>query len=93
MVIRMVIRLQYERGSADLYVFGSPKNTEGYQFLKTFFGVIFANNPNLEENLPIKHAAPLEDAGVTARRQLEFTTSRAVLPAYPSAQGARGKKR
>ena len=39
-------RLQYERGSADLYVFGSPKNTEGYQFLKTFFGVIFANNPN-----------------------------------------------
>ena len=38
--------LQYERGSADLYVFGSPKNTEGYQFSKTFFGVIFANNPN-----------------------------------------------
>ena len=37
--------LQYERGSADLYVFGSPKNTEGYQFSKTFFGVIFANNP------------------------------------------------
>ena len=40
------IQLQYEPGSADLYVFGSPKNTEGYQFLKTFFGVIFANNPN-----------------------------------------------
>ena len=39
-------RLQYEPGSADLYVFGSPKNTEGYQFSKTFFGVIFANNPN-----------------------------------------------
>ena len=70
--------LQYEPGSADLYVFGSPKNTEGYQFSKTFFGVIFANNPNLEESLPIKHAAPLQDAGVTARRQLEFTTWRAV---------------
>ena len=40
------VLLQYERGSADLYVFGSPKNTEGYQFSKTFFGVIFANNPN-----------------------------------------------
>ena len=45
-------------------MFGSPKNTEGYQFSKTFFGVIFANNPNLEESLPIKHAAPLQDAGV-----------------------------
>ena len=56
--------LQYEPESADLYVFGSPKNTEGYQFSKTFFGVIFANNPNLEESLPIKHAAPLQDAGV-----------------------------
>jgi hypothetical protein len=26
----------------------------------------------------MKHAAPLQDAGVTARRQLEFTTWRAV---------------
>ena len=30
------------------------------------------------ESLSIKHAAPLQDAGVTARRQLEFTTWRAV---------------
>ena len=50
---------QFKRGSADLYVFGSPKNTEGYQFSKTFFGVIFENTPNLEESLSIKHAAPL----------------------------------
>ena len=41
------VPLQYEPGSADLYVFGSPKNTEGYQFSKTFFGVIFENNPKL----------------------------------------------
>ena len=75
----------------DLYVFGSPKNTEGYQFSKTFFGVIFANNPNLEESLPIKHAAPLQDAGVTARRPLDFTASQAVcrLTQVPKGRGAK----
>ena len=72
-------------------MFGSPKNTEGYQFSKTFFGVIFANNPNLEESLPIKHAAPLQDAGVTARRPLDFTASRPVcrLTQVPKGRGAK----
>jgi hypothetical protein len=84
--------LQYEPRSADLYVFGSPKNTEGYQFSKTFFGVIFANNPNLEESRPIKHAAPLQDAGFTARRPLEFTTWRAV-GRLTQVRGGRGAKR
>jgi hypothetical protein len=37
--------LQYEPGSADLYVFGSPKNTEGYQFLARGSLVIFEPNP------------------------------------------------
>ncbi len=31
-------------------MFGSPKNTKGYQFSKTFFGVIFENNPKLRGN-------------------------------------------
>ena len=73
-------------------MFGSPKNTEGYQFSKTFFGVIFANNPNLEESLPIKHAAPLQDAGVTARRPLDFKASRAVRRLTQVRRG-RGAKR
>ena len=88
----MQAQLQYEPGSADLYVFGSPKNTEGYQFSKTFFGVIFANNPNFEESLPIKHAGYLQDAGVTARGQLEFTASRAVCRLTQVLRG-RGAKR
>ena len=29
-----------------------------------------------KESLSIKHAAPLQDAGVTARRQLDFTAGR-----------------
>ena len=73
-------------------MFGSPKNTEGSQFSKTFFGVIFANNPNLEESLPIKHAAPLQDAGVTARRPLDFKASRAVRRLTQVRRG-RGAKR
>jgi hypothetical protein len=36
--------LQYERGSADLYVFGSRKNTEGYQFSAPGSRVIFEPN-------------------------------------------------
>ena len=31
-----------------------------------------------KESLSIKHAAPLQDAGVTARRPLDFTASRPV---------------
>ena len=40
--------LQYSSTSPEVQTFTcSPKNTEGYQFSKTFFGVIFENNPKL----------------------------------------------
>ena len=45
-----------------------------------------------QESLSIKHAAPLQDARVTARRQLEFTTWRAVCRLTQVLRG-RGAKR
>ena len=47
------------------------------------------------ESISIKHAAPLQDAGVTARRQLEFTTWRAVsmpLAGLPKCVEGAGQK-
>jgi hypothetical protein len=44
-----------------------------------------------KENLSIKHAAPLQDAGVTGRRPLDFTASQAVcrLTQVPKGRGAK----
>jgi hypothetical protein len=44
------------------------------------------------ESLSIKHAAPLQDAGVTARRPLDFTASRPVCRLTRVRRG-RGAKR
>ena len=69
-----------------------PKKHRRVPIFENIFWGHFRKQPQLEESLPIKHAAPLQDAGVTVRRPLEFTTWRAVCRLTQVRRG-RGAKR
>ena len=68
-----------------------PKKHRRVPIFENIFWGHFRKQPQLEESLPIKHAAPLQDAGVTARRPLDFTASRPVcrLTQVPKGRGAK----